>query len=55
MALSCTRGVSGWMFEKKFPLRKSGEALEHVAQGSGGVTVSGGVQEMCRCALRDVV
>jgi len=26
-----------------------GDGLEHVAQGGGGVTVPGGVQETCRC------
>ena len=30
-------------------LRKSGEALEQAAQGGGGVTVPGGVQERWRC------
>ena len=44
-------GDSGWMLEK-FPLQKSGQALEWAAQGSGGVTVPGGVQEKCRCGAR---
>ena len=30
-------------------LRKSGEAVAQVAQGGGGVTVSGGVPEPCGC------
>ena len=30
-------------------LRKNGEALEQAAQGGSGVTIPGGVQEMCRC------
>jgi len=30
-------------------LRKSGELLEKAAQGGGGVTVPGDVQEMHRC------
>jgi len=33
----------------KFLLRKSDKVLEHAAQGDGGVTVSGGVQEKNRC------
>ena len=27
----------------------SGEALEQAAQGSGGVTIPGGVKKKCRC------
>ena len=34
---------------EKFLLRKSGKALVHAAQGDGGVTIPGGVQEMWRC------
>jgi len=34
---------------EKFLLRKSGEALAQAAQGGGGVTVPGGVQELCEC------
>jgi len=34
---------------KNFFLDKSGEALAQAAQGGGGVTVPGGVQEMCVC------
>jgi len=34
---------------KKFILKKSGEALEQVAQGGGGGTIPGGAQEMQRC------
>jgi len=30
-------------------IRKSGEALTQAAQGGGGVTVPGDVQEMWRC------
>jgi len=48
MASSCTGGGSGWILGK-FLLRKSGEALEWAAQGGGGVTVPGGVQEACTC------
>jgi len=29
--------------------QKSDDALAKAAQGGGGVTVPGGVQEMCRC------
>ena len=32
-----------------------GQALEWAAQGDGGVTVPGGVQEMLNAVLRDVV
>lgn len=32
-------------------LGNSGEALEQAAQGCGGVTVSGGVQENSRCGI----
>jgi len=28
---------------------KSGQALEQFVQGSGGVTIAGGVKETCRC------
>jgi len=31
-----------------FPLRKSSEAVAQSAQGGGGVTVLGGVHEMCK-------
>jgi len=34
-------------------LRKNGEALEQAAQGGSGVTIPGGVQEMCRCGTAD--
>ena len=30
-------------YQEKFLLRKSGNALEQAAQGSGGVTIPGGV------------
>jgi len=33
----------------KISLRKSGQALARAAQGSGGVTIPGGVQETCGC------
>lgn len=33
----------------------NGQALEEAAQGGGGVTVLGAVQELWRCALRDMV
>ena len=54
MASSYARGCSGWKVGK-IHIRKSGEAItgtaevEQTAQGSGGVTVHGGVQEMCGC------
>ena len=47
MALSYTRGGSGWILGKI--LRKKDEALAQAAQGGGGVTVPGGVQEPWRC------
>ena len=34
---------------EKLHLRKSGEALAQATQGGGGVTISGVVQEPCRC------
>ena len=49
MASSCTRGGSGWALGKKQILSRSGEAVAQVAQGGGGVTVPGGVQEPCGC------
>lgn len=33
------------VYWEKFHLRKSGIALEQAAQGGGGVTIPGGVQE----------
>jgi len=47
MASSCSRGGSGWILRKTFQKERccSGTA----AQGGGGVTVPGGVQELCRC------
>ena len=38
--------------QETFLLRKSGEALEQAAQGSGGVSIPEGVQEMCRCGTK---
>ena len=46
-ALSCRRGGSGWILGKISSL--SVEALAQAAQGGGGVTIPGGVQEMWRC------
>ena len=37
------------LFTEKFLFRKSGQALTQAAQGGGGVTVPGGVQETWRC------
>ena len=48
MALSCTRGGSGWIQEEFF-LRKSGDALEQAAQRGCGVTVPGGIQGKGGC------
>ena len=36
-------------YYEEFLLRKSDEALEEAAQGSGGVTIPGGVHEKGRC------
>jgi len=36
-------------YSEEFLLRKSDEELEQPAQGGGGVTVPGGVQEKQRC------
>lgn len=43
MASRCIRGGSGWILGNI--LRKSDEALAQDAEGGGGVTVPGGVQE----------
>ena len=37
------------MYQEKFLLRKSDNALAQAAQGSGGVTIPGGVQETWGC------
>ena len=42
-------------FKEQFLLSKSSEAVAQAAQGSGGVTIPGGVQECRNVALRDVV
>ena len=34
-------------YQETFVLQKSGEALEQVVQGGGGLIVSGRVQEKC--------
>ena len=36
-------------YYEKIILRKNGEALEKAAQGGGGGTIPGDVQETCRC------
>jgi len=48
MASSGVRGSLDWILGK-ISLRESGQALEQAAQGSGGVTIPGGVEKMCRC------
>jgi len=45
MASSCARVQVQVGNEETFLLRKSSQALEWVAQGSGGVTIPGDVQE----------
>ena len=47
MSSSCARGGSGWILVKN-SLRNSGQVLEWAAQGRGGGTVPGDVQEMFR-------
>ena len=37
------------MYDLPGPNEKSGAAVAQAAQGGGGVTVPGGVQEMCVC------
>jgi len=48
MALSCTRGGSCWVLQTVASLEER-SALAQAAQGSGGVTVPGGVPEPWRC------
>ena len=48
MASGCTRGGSGWMLGK-ISLPKEWWCSGTAAQGGGGVTVPGGVQEPCWC------
>jgi len=43
MASSCVRGVLDWILGKISLL--SGQTLEQTAQGSGGVTIPGGIQK----------
>jgi len=46
MASTCARGGSGWILGKT---PKEWLSTEWAAQGSGKVTVPGGVQGICRC------
>ena len=48
MASNYARGGSVWIL-RKILLHRSGQALEQAAQGSGRVTISGGVQETHKC------
>jgi len=48
MASSCVRGGLDWMLGK-ISSQKEWSGIEQAAQGSGGVTTPGGVQEVCRC------
>ena len=41
--------LQGRFMLKEFLLRKSGAAVAQAAQGGGGVTVHGGVPELCGC------
>ena len=47
VASSCTTGGSGLIIGKVSS--QSDEALEQAAQGSNGVTLTGGLQERDRC------
>ena len=47
--LKFSRGDSVWMLGKSSSLT-SCQTLERDAQGGGGVTVTGGIQEMFRCS-----
>jgi len=47
MASSSVRGGLDQILQK-ISLLQSGQALEQAAQGSGGVTIPGGVQKICR-------
>ena len=53
MALSYTRGCSGWYKKKLFLERVVEHSLEQAAQGGGGVTVPVCVQEPCRCGTEE--
>ena len=44
---------SGWILGKTS--QKSSKAVAQAAQGGGGVTVPGGVQEPCGCGTEDKV
>ena len=46
MALNCTRGGSSLILEK---ISSQKEEMAQAAQDGGGVSISGGVQETCRC------
>ena len=48
MASSCIKRGLDWTTGKKFLYRKSSEALEQAAQGSGGAAIPGDVQKTCR-------
>ena len=50
MASSCARGDTGWTLGNSSS-QKSGQALAQAAQGGGGVTDPGGVQETFRCCI----
>ena len=52
MASSCARGDSGWILAK-ISSHMSGQMLEWAAQGGGGVTIPGGIQEMFICFAQD--
>ena len=52
MAYAAT-GVVQVVYQEKFILRRSGEAVVQAAQGGGGVTIFGGVQEMCGCGTEE--
>ena len=51
VALSCSRGGSGWILGKMHS-QKEGWTLTLSAQGGGGVTVPESIQEEGRCATK---
>jgi len=48
--------LSQWRFRlsiRKYFSEREVPALERAAQGGGGVTIPGSVQEMCRCSTKE--
>jgi len=51
MALSCTRGGSGWILGKPSSQKECG-ALAQAAQGGGGSSVPGSVKKKFGCCTK---